>query len=265
MDLLNRHDEGGKGSFARDLELSLYFSQFSPSPSNLYSKLARQIARQLKRGGWTGAAITLNYERLLEESLMRNEVFTVVKGVTFYDSALPSLHINQLFEVNYPHGACQFFLHQSWFGGEGEVVFKPGAGITGNVGANHLLDRSNIRKFCEARQIPLICRYESAKRASVGNYFTDVQRDRSVELCRNAKSITIVGVQCVFPRDPHIWDTLGATKARILYVEPSITSQSQFRSWAEHYGKKQPVDYEIWGKTFKDAFEGILEFNKLEA
>ncbi len=195
---------------------------------------------------------------------MRNEVFTVVKGVTFYDSTLPNLRANQLFEVNYPHGACQFFLHQSWFGGEGEVVFKPGAGIVGNVGTNHLLDHSNIRTACEMRQIPLICRYESSKRASVGNYFTDTQRERSSQLFASAESITIVGVQCVFPRDRHIWDSLANTKASLLYVEPSNDSANKFRSWATDHGKKEDVDYRILKKTFKDAFRDILLFNNLQ-
>ena len=109
MDAFDKDDDSVKKSFSRDIELSLFFSRYRPQPSNLYWKLASKIAKRLKTVGWTGAAITLNYERLLEESFMRKEVFTVVKGITFYDDNLPPFQDNQLFEICYPHGACQFF------------------------------------------------------------------------------------------------------------------------------------------------------------
>src|SRR5215510_13267621 len=104
-------------SFTRDIELALFFSRYCPQPSNLYWKLASKIARRLKTRKWTGAAITLNYERLLEESFMRNKMFTAVKGVTFYDDNLPPFRDDQLFEICYPHGACQFFIVQTWLAG----------------------------------------------------------------------------------------------------------------------------------------------------
>jgi hypothetical protein len=131
MAALDGCEGGAQKSFRRDLELSLFFSRYRPEASNLYWKLAHKIAGALKEG-WSGAAITLNYERLLEESCMRNLVFTTVKGVTYYDDDLPPLQDNQLFEICYPHGACQFFIGQTWFQGDGDVVFGDTAGISGN-------------------------------------------------------------------------------------------------------------------------------------
>lgn len=263
MDALDKHDDSVKKSFSRDIELSLFFSRYFPQPSNLYWKLARKIARQLKTREWTGAAITLNYERLLEESFMRNEVFTVVMGVTFYDDNLPPFRDNQLFEICYPHGACQFFIGQTWFTGEGDVVFGDTAEYSGNTGANHLLKLTNIPIACNARHIPLICRYHPSKRASVNNYFIVHQKERSQELVLHAKIITIVGVQCLYQNDKHIWDPLSQTEAFLVYVEPGNFGQDRFRAWATECGKIEDKDFKIIPKTFKDAFAHILQFNDL--
>lgn len=263
MNELYASKSGATGSFGLDLELSLFFSKYRPYPSNLYWKLAKRIARRLKGGAWTSAVITLNYERLLEESFMRNAVFTVVKGITFYDDPLPPLRDNQLFEICYPHGGCQFFMSQSFFEGEGEVVFGDEARMNGNVGANHILNQSNIIIVCRSRQIPLICRYQSSKRPSIKNYFVDTQKSRCQELILNAKKITIIGVQCLFPGDSHFWEPLGLTKGFIIYVEPGEASQERFREWGRAHHKIEGEHYRIISKTFKDAFESILQFNQL--
>lgn len=264
MEALDENDEAVKKSLRRDLELSLFFSKYHSKPSNLYWKLARKIARKLKTKHWSGAAISLNYERLLEESFMRNAVFTVVKGVTFYDDNLPPLEDDQLFEICYPHGGCQFFIGQSWFGGEGDVVFAAGGeGLGGNTGANHLLNSTNIPIACERRQIPLICRYHPQKTPSVRNYFISAQQNRSQELILNAKIITIVGVQCLPQNDIHIWNPLSVTKAFLVYIEPGNYGQEQFRKWATNYGKTENKDFKIITETFKGAFEEILKLNEL--
>jgi hypothetical protein len=266
LDALEKNDSGVQKSFRRDIELSLFFSRYRPQPSNLYWKLASRIARCLKTRIWTGAAITLNYERLLEESFMRNEVFTVVKGVTFYDDYddnLPEFRDDQLFEVAYPHGACQFFMSQDWIKGEGDVVFGESSHIVGNAGANHVLKSANIPMACKVRQIPLICRYHPSKRASVGNYFIVIQKERSQELVLNAKMITIVGVQCLHQNDRHIWEPLSKTPAFLVYVEPGHSGQDRFRAWATSCGKVEGKSFRIISETFRDAFDGIAEINDL--
>jgi hypothetical protein len=266
MEALDRDENDVKNAFSRDVELSLFFSKYRPLPSNHYWKLSRKIARRLKNTGWTGAAITLNYERLLEESFMRNEVFTVVKGVTYYDDNLPPLRDDQLFEICYPHGGCQFFIAQSWFDdskGKGHIVFGETARVEGNIGANHLLKPTNIPIACRDHHIPLICRYHPSKRASVNNYFIDTQKDRTKELIINSEIVTIVGVQCLYQNDEYIWNPLSDTEAFLVYVEPNTEGQSKFRYWATGCGKTEGVDFNIIPKTMKDAFEQILRVNDL--
>lgn len=263
MSALDKCEGGATKSLRRDIEISLFFSRYRPESSNLYWKLAGKIARRLKTAGWSGAAITINYERLLEESLMRNLVFTTVKGVTFYDDELPPLNANQLFEVCYPHGACQFFISQKWFGGDGDIVFGDTASISNHVGANHLLKVANIPIACERRQIPLICRYHPNKRASINNYFITTQKERANELIANAKIVTIVGAQCFYQTDAHLWEPLAKTRARIVYIEPALSGQQQFRAWALGCGKREGDEFVIIPNTFKDAFDAILKINGL--
>lgn len=263
MDALDDSEEWAKESFRRDLDLSRYFSKFRPQQSNLYWKLARAISRKLKTRKWSGAAITLNYERLLEESIMRNSVFTVVRGVTFYDDNLPPLEDYQLFETCYPHGACQFFLGQNWFTGEGNIVFGKDARALQSGGVNHILKRENIPIACDRQQIPMICRYQSSKRPIVKNYFVDIQQNRCSELIATAKHITIIGVFCSHKTDRHIWRSLENTDAFITYVNLSDKSQSLFKEWANQSGKTEGDDYRVVTKTFRDAFQEILAGNGL--
>ena len=264
MDYLDSTNAWAKGSFQRDLDLFRYFSRFSPQASNLYWKLARLISRKLRGQSWSGAIVTLNYDRLLEESLMRNRVFPVVKGVTFYDDNLPAVADNQLFEVCYPHGACQFFLGQNWFKGDGDfIIFGPEARAEQEAGVNHILKKQNIPIACDQMQIPMISRYQSSKRPSVRNYFIDLQQKRTEEIFEAAKSITVVGVYCSYKTDHHIWGALSRTEAKIYYLSPSMESQNLFREWAAIAKKKVGEHFVIKEKRFKDGFEYIQDVNEL--
>ena len=257
MRILGEDEEQRNFQFRRDLELSLYFSQFRPEPSNLYWKLARKIARKQELKGWSGAIITLNYERLLEESFLRNLVFPDVQGITFYDDQLPKLLPHQRLELCYPHGACHFFFDKSFISGKGNVVFGNEARLLGDKGANHLLIHANIEKACEMECIPIICRYEPSKHPSINNYFTDTQQSRCAELISEAKNISIVGVQCSHENDNHIWKPLGKTTAKIFYFEPFDDSISTFRTWAASYSKREGLDYAIVKATFKERLDEL--------
>lgn len=263
MDYLDSTENWAEGSFQRDLDLFRYFSRFSPQATNLYWKFSNSISKRLKDKSWSSAIVTLNYDRMAEEALMRNSVFTVVKGVTFFDDNLPQLSDNQLIEVCYPHGACQFFLGQNWIKGEGNIVFGPESRALQTAGVNHILKKDNIPIACDLKQIPMICRYQSNKRPTVKNYFTDLQQERVKQLFETAESITIVGVFCSFKTDNHIWEGLARSKGRIHYFEPSIQSQDYFREWAKGVDKKEDTDYVIYNKGFKDGFDYIKTINRL--
>ena len=77
--------------------MALYFFNFHPNQiSNLYVKLAKRIAEK----NWNGAFATLNYELMLERSLL----YAGLK-INIIDEPAAS---DQL-ELCYPHGCCHLF------------------------------------------------------------------------------------------------------------------------------------------------------------
>ncbi|HEX8287283.1 MAG TPA: hypothetical protein VF556_04770 [Pyrinomonadaceae bacterium] len=199
MEALNNIEDQRQFDLSRDRELAIFFSRYKLTPNSLYSKLAGKISQQLKTNNWSGAAVTLNYERLLEEAFKFSNVFSVVKGITHYDieDDLVNLNDNQLIEICYPHGGCQFVLPQDIFQGfETGLIFSGDANIGGNVGVYHLRNPKNIlTSFEPARKrhyFPQICRYQPDKHPSLITYFLNDQKERSKELLLNAKIVTIV-------------------------------------------------------------------------
>lgn len=248
--------EGQQGlQYRRDIELSLYFGRFRPLETNLYARLSDKIANQLT-SGWKGAIVNINYERLLEESLLMKRVFPVIEGVQFLDLDFTTLPTHQMLEVCYPHGACHLFLGINPFQGEGGVIAKQG--VKGG-GFNHLLSPEHIKKVCDERYIPIICRYEVDKPATMAIEPINIQQMRYKELVGVAKFIAIVGMQCNYKGDPHIWEPLRQTTATLAYFEPSELSISVFQEWASACGKKEEEDYLIIQGTFSEKFNELCE------
>jgi len=112
-------------------------------------------------------------------------------------------------------------------------------------------------------KMTLICRYHPTKRASVNNYFINMQKERTKELIQTATSITIVGAQCFHTTDVHIWEPLSKTTAELFYIEPGQSGQGLFKDWAIACGKREGFNFHVIPKTFKDAFDTILKVNEL--
>jgi hypothetical protein len=259
---------GGKGSWARDLELAEFFSKFSISlKSNLYLRLVSAIKPALVNDAWSGAAITLNYDRLLEQAVLSRRIWPVVKGVTWYSTHVPLSEIEGVFEMCYPHGGCQFYIGQNWLdlSGGGEVVWGHGARIVSNCGATHVLNEDQIQFMRANHHIPLICRYEPKKGPTVANYFIDAQQQRATELIEQAERIVVVGVFCSYPGDDHLWGALGRSNASILYIEPSDLSRERFSAWASAFDKQDGRDFSMVPFGFGAALDAILEFAGLKS
>lgn len=261
MKVLLEDEEHSKPQLKRDWELGLFFSRFVPRESSLYRNIGAEIRRALAKG-WSGAIVTLNYERLLEASLLREEVFPVVQGVQFYDDRMPVIPNKNAIEVSYPHGACHFFLGINPFdlSEGGNVILN--ASVKGG-GVNHLLIQEHIEEAIEGYYLPLICRYEPRKSPSFGHDFFVRQRERSTALLGNAKKVAIIGVFCAHEVDRHLWGSLESSQASIYYVEPSANSVEIFRQWAESNDRKEGTDYFVDETTFGEAVDRVLEFSGL--
>lgn len=265
FDELRRFNPGGWGAitgsladqFQRDFEeaikfikpqalaplqraMAAYFFEFMPSNSSLYFKLAHQIARTK---GWTGAVCTLNYERLLE--------------ISFKNAGLQLLTAQPAagkagVEICFPHGCCHFFCN-SVKGSAGEVSFNGFRVQTdGPVIEIHDPNQHQLRIRQDAFP-PVMSYFEPRKRTTAGCSFIQKQRGRWRELALGATTIVIVGLR-VRPHDEHVWTTIAATSARIVYCG-GRSGASEYRSWAAT-ARSGRVDRILDG-YFQDEFDSI--------
>lgn len=182
--------------------MAAFFFRFAPTTENLYVELARRIrAKQ-----WSGSIATLNYERLLEISLLH-------VGVQ------PTLNMgasnNGGVELCMPHGCCHLFCES--VRGMADGVSFSGMDVTTN---GPVVAISNKEQFWDRIRRdafpPVMSYFEPQKRTTSGVNLMADQRNRWNQLCATATTIAIVGVH---PRvhDSHIWGPLSSAFARIVF------------------------------------------------
>ncbi|GAG42134.1 unnamed protein product, partial [marine sediment metagenome] len=100
--------------------MAAFFFTFMPTENNLYHILAKRI----KESDWRGAITTLNYERLLEISLIREGIQPVVgrevKG-------------RRQLELCLPHGCCHLFCEGLKVSGRGVSFTGVGVSFDGPI------------------------------------------------------------------------------------------------------------------------------------
>lgn len=229
-------------------ELGLYFSKFKPEKSNLYTKLADKIYKQQT----DLSIITLNYDPLLQYALKNTYIFPNSVGVQQYDieGNLPK----QKIDVIYPHGACQF-VYRLAKNGE-EEIFTDRAEVIGS-GLFQYFVENNIKNSYEkteghVRPLPIMCAYEPDKRPFAKNDFIDFQQRYYEQTIKLAKRIIIVGVNCNYEKDRHLWQTMEETNAEIIFVEPSEDGRKRIEQWGN-------PNVQIISKNFAEAFDEICK------
>lgn len=239
--------------------MAVYFFNFYPSSANLYRKLAHQI----KKTKWNGALISINYERLLERSLIEEGLQPIVGDLR---------NINQI-EFCLPHGCCHIFCEGVHgrnrgisFKQGGRLSFKSGGGVFFKSNGSIDLSGPNITTQGEIKIIgnpdefqnrirndsfpPVMSYFEPQKRTTSGVNFIDPQRRRYEELVSMASTVGIVGVK-VRPNDTHIWDPLAKTSAKLIYCSGRESGQ-EFDSWRE---KRRPGNQDVnLGGYFAECF-----------
>lgn len=222
--------------------MAAYFFEFRPRTSNLYFELARRIA---SAQSWSGAACTLNYERLLELSLIKAGVQPFV-GES--NRAVPAL------ELCFPHG-CSHIFCDAVRGTAGGVSFH-GFGVQTDGPVSVVADSQQHRaRLMQDAFPPVMSYFEPNKRTTAGRSFIDGQRARWRELAVNATSVVAVGVR-LRPHDDHIWSPIANTHARVIYCA-GATGASEYRSWAS--SKRSGRDDLVLEGYFRDEFSVLCE------
>lgn len=218
--------------------MAAFFFNFVPTHSSLYVTLANRIRGRR----WSGVIASLNYERLLELSLLHVGVQPVV-GQPARSGQV---------ELCLPHGCCHIFCEGTRAKSSG-VSFS-GVDVTFD---GPVIVVSNPVEF-QGRIIgdaipPVMSYFKPQKTTTAGASFIRAQRARWIDLAKQADSITIVGVK-VRRRDSHIWSPIGDSSARITYCAGSSAARG-FRDWATAVGRSTK-DLVLKG-YFADEFDNL--------
>jgi hypothetical protein len=220
--------------------MAAYFFNFLPTHDSLYLRLAERV----KRSDWKGAIATLNYERLLEISLLHVGIQPVVDS---------EASIGQL-EVCLPHGCCHLFCEGVQAAATG-VSFS-GVGVTFDGPVVAISNPAQFQARINGNSVPPVMSYfEPDKTTSSGTSFIKRQRNRWVALVEAARTVVVVGVK-VRPSDSHLWSKIARTNGRVVFCAGQSAGE-EFRLWAEaeRYGKKN----EVLSGYFADKFDEICE------
>jgi len=195
--------------------MAAFFFRFVPRMSSLFVRLAQRIHRHQ----WNGAIATLNYERLLELSLLQVGVQPIV-GQGAGEGQI---------ELCLPHGCCHLFCEGIQASPAG-VSFS-GVGVTFDGPVVAISDPEEFQRRINGNAVPPVMSYfELQKKTSAGVSFINSQRARWAELASQANKIAIVGVK-VRPRDSHIWLPIANSAARVVYCAGAAAG-NEFRGWA---------------------------------
>ena len=211
--------------------MAQYFFQFNPGLNNLYMKLAMKIIGK----NWDGAFATLNYERLLEKSMLSKNIAVCVEPST-----------NSQIEICFPHGCCNFFCSVK---GSGNIKFSGNIKTGGRV--DFIDDLFQFNQRIQNDPFPPVMSYfiPSKFTTSCANFIIG-QRSRLEDLILNSKTVALIGIQ-VRTHDTHIWDPLSKSKAKLVYCSGS--SGKIFKNWSKNYRKncmKDVVLNSYWDSNF---------------
>lgn len=225
--------------------MAAYFFNFRARTNNLYIRLANKI----KAASWDGAIVTLNYERLLEQSLCHVEMRPICGSIPEKPEDI---------ELCFPHGCCHIFC-DSVQGSSKGVSFGIGVSTAGKISiiANPQDFFARIQKDAFP---PVMSYFEPLKRTATGTNFIESQQSRFQALVDGAENIAIIGIQ-VRPHDKHIWNPLSKTNAKIIYCSGQAGGEV-FDDWTtKERNKKNDI---ILYKYFADAFDEICGHLEIE-
>jgi hypothetical protein len=219
--------------------MAAYFFEFRPQPSNLYIELAQRI----QRSRWSGTMCSLNYDRMLELSLLQTGIQPFVGDPPPRGGGV---------ELCHPHGCCHIFC-DSVRGAASGVSFDA-FGVQTNGPISVVGDPKQHRtRILQDAFPPVMSYFEPAKRTSTGRSFIEGQRERWRQLVSTAAALVIIGVR-VHPTDAHIWGPIAASPSRIVYCGGS-SGAPEYAAWATT-NRNGRTDLILNG-FFRDEFDRI--------
>ena len=201
--------------------MAKYFFNFIPQDTNLY----KIIAKKIKCNNLKISFVTLNYERLLELSLLQEEIQPIVGS---------EAQNNNQVEICFPHGCCHIFCEAAK--GNASNTSFAGMNVQTNGEIKIISDISKFQQRINNDAFPPVMSYfEPTKYTTSGGNFIQDQRTRFKILVEKANKIVIIGLR-VREHDKHIWDLLQTTKARIIYCS-GLSAAKEYQKWSQDYSR----------------------------
>lgn len=219
--------------------MAAFFFNFMPTENNLYHILAKRI----KESDWQGAITTLNYDRLLEISLIHEGIQPVVRSEAKSKKQL---------ELCLPHGCCHLFCEGVKASANGVSFSGVGVSFDGDIKLISNPQEHNYRINNDAVP-PVMSYFEPQKNTSAGVSFIKGQRERWSQLVSQSKVIAAIGIK-IRERDSHICNPLKNTPGRIVYCGGNTGGQ-EFAVWHEKY--RPGKDHMICQGYFADEFDSL--------
>ena len=231
---------GGNDTDVLQRAMAGYFFRFQPRGTSLYVRLADRI----RETAWKGTLASLNYDRLLELSLLHSGLTPQVRGLR--DS-------NGEIELVLPHGCCHIFVNVQVC--EGIQFGSPNIKVESEDPPKRIHDPVEFQQRIETDRLPpVMCYFEPDKDVRSGPSFIKTHRRQFDDVVRNASVIGIVGVK-VRPHDTHIWGPLAGTSAKLVYCAGKDAA-AQFRTWSRDARSTKDHAFPTY---WKDSFDAICQ------
>ncbi len=223
--IFNDDFEAGMDTIAKDYPnkvarlqkgMAGYFFNFVPLDGNMYHAFAKII----KKNNWDGALVSLNYERLLDQSLLGAGISPVM--------GIPSL--NQI-EINLPHGCCNIFCEGNYMP-ESAINTLNGLNVI-STGTPKLVDDpiEFKAKLTQEALPPVMSYFHPEKHTTACVNMINLQRYRFQDLIKNAEKLIVVGV-AIRENDKHIWEPISKTNAHFYYCSGK-NELDMFKGWVK--------------------------------
>lgn len=219
-------------------ELAIYLSKFKIGDNNLYVKLFNNLKDVMEKIN----IITLNYDLLIEQSLIKNNF--LIKYELEYRYGISLLK---------PHGSSNFLPDLGRNKVTGNVMKGKACYIDCNV-INRVMDNKLIEEWClnsnNSDLSPVLSMYNKEKRVVINSSLINRIKKMYDESVKKSSIIILIGIKYV-EHDFHIWEPIKQSGAKIYIVSRSEPKEAII--WA----KKNNLELKHISGSFNNSVEVI--------
>lgn len=185
-------------------EIATYLSKFEVGDNNTYVRLFRELKEVMD----DITLVTLNYDLLIEQALIKNGL--LVKYELNWNNGISLLK---------PHGSCNFLpiLEDRKIQGN---IFKGCGSFIDGLKVFKSMDKNYIKEWCNNLEnsdlSPILSMYNKEKRVVINNLFIKKIQEMYETKIKSSSIIILMGIKFL-EHDTHIWESIKNSKAQIYF------------------------------------------------